>query len=377
MNKKRVAISLPLLLLSMCVPAICASRPGAGRDTTASVIAIGNLNQQIAEMRNEPGVENLLLLRAQFLGDYDSLDRASELAEGRSASSQDLLARARSRAALHRFADALSDLEAAKRNGVPDEQIDGLRASILIATGHAGDVLPKLQADFARRPGFGSRSMLATAYAAIGRTDEADRLYAAALLGLDTTLPFPYAWIYFARGLMWAEQGNNPARAEAMYAQSLAYVPEFSAANINLAELEIARGDIADARERLERVVQSSDEPEALALLGIVDMRNGEVLNGNDEISRAKQRFELLLSHAPLAFADHAAEFYLGPGRDPERAWRLAKQNLANRETDRSVALTVKSAEATGRYADACALLRNHGPLVQVYLDSLNRVPVQ
>lgn len=54
-----------------------------------------------------------------------------------------------------------------------------------------------------------------------------------------------------------------------------------------------------------------------------------------------------------------------------------AEQNLANRETGRSVALAVKAAEATGRYAEACTLERDHGPSVQVYLDSLNRVLVR
>lgn len=100
-------------------------------------------------------------------------------------------------------------------------------------------------------------------------------------------------------------------------------------------------------------------------------------MEGEHDILRAGQRYESLLADYPLAFADHAAEFYLGPGADPERAWLLAKQNLANRETDRSVALVVKAAEATGRYAEASTLLRDHGPLVQVYLESLNRVLVR
>jgi hypothetical protein len=76
------------------------------------------------------------------------------------------------------------------------------------------------------------------------------------------------------------------------------------------------------------------------------------------------------LSRDPLAFADHAAEFYLGPGADPERAWVLAQQNLANRQTPRAAALAIKAAEASGRYADACALLRK-------YPDSVKSVQLQ
>jgi Flp pilus assembly protein TadD len=171
---------------------------------------------------------------------------------------------------------------------------------------------------------------------------------------------------------MWAERGEDPARAEICYKQALIYLPEFVGANINLAELEVARGDAASAMARLSRVVSSSNEPEALALLGALHVRAGDVVAGKHEISLARQRFESLLALHPLAFADHAAEFYLGPGADPERAWALAKQNLANRDTDRAAAIAVKAAEATGRYAQACALLRKHGPLVQIYLRSLN-----
>jgi hypothetical protein len=73
-------------------------------------------------------------------------------------------------------------------------------------------------------------------------------------------------------------------------------------------------------------------------------------VRGGREIAAARQRFEALLARQPLAFADHAAEFYLGAGADPARAWLLAQQNLANRATDRAIALELRAAQATGRY---------------------------
>jgi len=136
--------------------------------------------------------------------------------------------------------------------------------------------------------------MLAGAYAAFGRVDEADRLYTAALEDLHTTLSFPYAWTYFARGLMWSEQGGDPARAEGLYIQALNYLPEFVAANVNLAELEMARGDKKSAMERLWRVVRSTDEPEALALL--------ESCTCGQEIQRMAARRSLTLEHATNRF---------------------------------------------------------------------------
>jgi hypothetical protein len=119
------------------------------------------------------------------------------------------------------------------------------------------------------------------------------------------------------------------------------------------------------------------DEPEALALLGVLHNRNGDKVRGVHEISLARHLYDSLLARDPLAFADHAAEFYLGPGADTERAWDLAKQNLANRETDRAAALAIKAAEATARYPDACALLLKYGSSssgsLQMYLRSLDR----
>ncbi|MFZ0286978.1 MAG: hypothetical protein WAL32_17250 [Terriglobales bacterium] len=358
----RILLLWKAFLAVVLASTICSAKDGSivadsTINTTSSAIAFANLDQQIHQAGNETGVEELLLVRSRFLGDYKALDRASALGEGRYATGRELLLRARTRSAVHRFADALADVEAAERMGAKPEEISALRASILVATGHATEVIPKLEANLLRHPGFASRSALAVAYAAVGRIDDADRLYAEALSSLDTTLPFPYAWIYFARGLMWSEQRGDQERAELLYTQALKYVPEFVTATIHLAEIKALRGDSESAIELLENVVQSSHEPEARALLGVLHLRTGDSERGSREIAEARTSYELLLSRDPMAFADHGAEFYLGPGADPERAWILAQQNLANRQTPRAAALAIKAAEASGHYADACALL--------------------
>jgi tetratricopeptide (TPR) repeat protein len=345
------------LVLAACGPSRREPTTESPYVTTAGVIAIANLDQQIDQASEGAGVEELLLARSRFLGDYEALDRASSVAEGQFKTADDLLRRARARSAVHRFADALRDVVAAERAGASGDATVALRASILIATGRGSEAVPQLEAGVARHPGFASRSALAGAYAAIGRLEDADRLYVDALADLDTTLPFPYAWVYFARGMMWTEQGRDSTRGAAMYAQALIHLPEFAAANINLAEIEVGRGALRSAMARLNRVVASSNEPEALALLGVVHVRSGDPNRGWHEISLARQRFESLLTRHPLAFADHAAEFYLGPGADAERAWGMAQENLANRETPRALALAIKAARATGRGPEARALV--------------------
>jgi len=373
MNRLGFSLIGIVISLSLQASAIGEGHTDTTRETTAGVIAIANLDAQIAQVGNLPGVEDLLLARARYLADYDALERASTLTEQQPASAKALLQRARTRAALHRFSDALHDIEAAEAEEADRGQTVPLRASILIATGNAAKVRPSLEAEVKVHPGLASRTMLAAAYAMLGRLREADQLYAAALADLHTTLPFPYAWICFARGLMWAEQGQDLTRAEGFYRQALRYLPEFAAANINLAEIEAARGETQSAIGRLTGVLKATDEPEAYALLGSLHLRIGLPEQGRQEIDHARQRFDLLLMHAPLAFADHAAEFYLGQGHDAERAWELALQNLHNRETDRSVALAVKAALVSGRREEAGTLLRTHGPSVGLYLQSLDR----
>lgn len=343
------AIAAAALAIAACSRA--PARPAeTAPATTSGAIAIGNLDHLIAQHGDEPGIEDLLLTRSRFLADYDALERAAAVAEPRVATAADLVARARTRSAVHRFADALADLAAAERAGANRDELGALRASIWVATGKAGDAVLGLEAAAAAHPGFAAASALAGAYAAVGRFADADRRYAEALAALDTSSPFPYAWIYFARGLMWTEQAHDPARGEAMYARAVAHLPAFASANIHLAELEVARDDLAPALARLERVVAATAEPEALALLGSLHVRTGDPVRGGREIAAARQRFEALLARQPLAFADHAAEFYLGAGADPARAWRLAQQNLANRATDRAIALELRAAQATGRY---------------------------
>jgi tetratricopeptide (TPR) repeat protein len=332
------------LMFVMCTCAFAATDNDV--TTTAGAIAIANLDHLIAQHGDEGDIVELLLLRSRFLGDYEALDRATRIVENRFATTDELLQRGRTRAAVHRFADALGDVEKAEVAGTPHDEIVALRASTFVAIGRAGEVVPQLEANVARRAGFASHSALAVAYAAVGRIDDAERLYISALEDLHTTSRFPYAWIEFARGVMWAEQGAAPVRAKALYARALEYLPQFVAANIHLAELEAADGDVASAIHRLERVA-TSGEPEALALLGQLRIRTGDARRGRNEIAHARERYESLLACHPLAFADHAAEFYLGPGADARRAWTLAQQNLANRQTDRAFALAIRAAQAT------------------------------
>lgn len=352
-----VRISPAALVLALAIACLlhaaltdCAAPPPPpSPPMTQGAIALANLDQQIEQQAGDPASLDLLLLRMQFTADYRMLDRAAALAGlNTSSGPEQLLRRARASAAAHRFSEALADLDAAARSGASAEQLKAQRAAILIATGRAAEAFPHLQAEAARRPGFATLCALARAHAALGRLGEADSLYVQALRMLDTTSPFPFAAVAFARGLMWSEQGGDSARGTALYQQALQAVPAYAAASIHLAELEIERGETASAQARLQQVVDTTNEPEALALLGGLHLRQGQSARGHAEIEQARQRYEALLTSHPEAFADHAAEFYLGAGQDPQRAWTWASVNLRERPTRRAHLLAIRAAQAMG-----------------------------
>jgi tetratricopeptide (TPR) repeat protein len=324
--------------LAACAPAAASEPPIA---TTSGAIAIANLDHLIGQAAPTDAVD-LWLARARFLGDTDALERAYRAAAAPPPTTAALLRRAHTRAAVHEFRGALADLELAERAGAAPAALTRDRATIAIALGRPDDALAACEADQRAAPGFAAESALAGAYAAAGRFADADAHYRAALTALaatHTTSPLPYAWLYFARGMLWTEQADAPSRGAAMYERALAYLPDFVAARVHLAEIEAARGDLAPAIARLAPIAGTSRDPEALGLLGRLHVAAGAPVLGAAEIARARLRYDELLAPFPLAFADHAAELLLGPLGDRRRAATLAAENLANRATPRAIEL--------------------------------------
>jgi tetratricopeptide (TPR) repeat protein len=347
---RRVLI-FALVLPGLASLAVAQGASSPAVDTTSGAIALANLDHLIAQrtgaQADGEAADELWLMRARYLADYAALDRGAACADAPAPDVPGLLRRARARAAVHRFSAALADLDAAARLGADAATLFRLRAPIRIAQGAADEVIAPLEAAAAREHDFANAGALAIAYAGAGRFADADREFQAALDALDTTSPFPYAWLSFARGTMWAEQAGDADRGARHLRRALDYLPQFVAANLHLAEIEARRGDAAAASARLERVAER-DDPEVLALLGRLHAAS-DPARGASEIERARARFESLLARQPLAFADHAAEFYLGAGADPQRAWRLASANFAERKTPRARELLERAAHAQER----------------------------
>jgi tetratricopeptide (TPR) repeat protein len=349
----------------------------SGVRTTRGDLALRNLSDHIDTLQKRaakgplalPFREQLvdqLITRTQLLGTYDDFARVLELGESAvrdyPRSAKAWLLRARTLGAVHRFDEATKDLEAARGLGA---DVDAKLAALALARGQ--DV--ERVRDFARRRVTESASsdrlgLLANAEAALGEFEAADEHYAAALAGLRDVSPFPVALLSFARGVMWAEQADAPERARPHYIEALRRVPRYVVANVHLAELEAEAGQRDAAIERLLAIVDQTSDPEPAGLLGeLLLARDAHDSAASGLIGRARDGYQRLLERHRAAFLDHAAEFFGGPGHDPNLSVTLARENLALRPTPRAHALAIEAALAAHDTALTCQLVAAASPL--------------
>ena len=298
--------------------------------TTNGTIAMANLHAQIAGLAARAHwaglgqaaaraavaqlavLVDLLTLRGDVLSCIADYERASELAERLVRDAPDdgtaWLARARTRATFHRFAGALADLDAARRNGLERATLDAERAAILQATGCHADALLLRENAARRRPGFAALGALAVLQAERGQVTAAERLFAEARRRYQGISPFPIASLDYRRGLMWHGHGNLRA-ARAWFDAAQRRVPTYAPALGHLAKVDAALGDHQAAIGRLRPLASSSDDPTYAARLARVLSAAGHDQEARRWRDRAAARHaELVLRHTE-AFAHHAADF--------------------------------------------------------------------
>ena len=339
------------------------------RRTTDGAIAVGNLDAQIAgnerlardrplSVKERASQAELLTQRGQILGRVSDYEAAAALAEGlvqeAPADPNAWLARARSRATLHRFNDALADLDEAAARGALPNVIDGVRVGILQATGKEAEAFPIRHRLSETKQDILTLGAEATLRAARGELDEAERLFAAAIASYRDVSPFPVAWVEFQRGLMWMRE-DELERARAFLAAAHRRLPQHAQAQGHLGEVEAALGHVEDAVALLRPLAETSEDPDYAAQLARILGEAGRADEAKPWRERAAARYDALMAKHPEAYADHAAEFWLAAGNDPARALQFAERNLALRPTVRAWELVMRAAHAKGDRARACA----------------------
>ena len=330
--------------------------------TTAGALALVNLEAQIDGLERQAiagrldvggraELIELVDMRGHVLGCIAGYEWAEALAEqvvsDAPADGVAFLARARARATFHRFTDALTDLDEAQRLGADSMVVDAERAAILQAIGQYEQALTIFRYAAERRVDFNSLGALATHYAERGETADAEYFFDESRKHYRGVSPFPLALLEFRHALMWLAQGDL-IRARAWLAAAHCRLPAYAPAQGHLAEVEAALGDTDSAIARLRPLTISSDDADYAAQLARIlgDLGRGEeALEWRD---KAATRYEELIARHAAAFADHAAEFWLEAGADPQRALRLAQKNVEVRQTPRAYELLMRATQATG-----------------------------
>jgi len=262
---------------------------------------------------------DLLILRGDVLGRIADYEQAAGLAELLVCAAPDdgaaWLARARTRATFHRFAEALADLDAAGRCGAVRTTLDAERVAIRQAVGCYAEARVLRRTAAERRPDFTTLGALAVLEAERGEVAQAERLFTEARRRYRGVSPFPVASLDFRRGLMWLGQ-RDLHTARAWFAAAVQQVPAYAPALGHLAEVDAALGAGDAAIDRLRPLAASSDDPEyAASLAGVLSKAGHPQEAEHWRISAAARYDELMLRH-PEAFVDHAAEFWLTVGGD-------------------------------------------------------------
>jgi len=321
--------------------------------TTDSTIALVNLDAQIESLERQAAWGRLgsrwgaelvdrLALRGQILSRIADCERAAALAEQLAcqASTDGLafLARARMRAWLHRFEEALADLDIAERLGLAGAEVAAERAAIFQAVGRYDEAMALRRAALARRADFETLGALAALHSERGEIDAAERLFGESRERFRGVSPFGLAQLDFQRGHMWQEQGDL-GHAREWLTSAWFRLPAYAQAEGHLAEVEAVLGEREVAIARLTRLAGASDDPDYASQLSRVLGQAGRLDEAGIWRARAEVRYDELVARHPAAFADHSAEFWLTVGGDAHRALGLAKQNFAVRQTPRARAL--------------------------------------
>jgi tetratricopeptide (TPR) repeat protein len=342
--------------------------------TTDGEIAVINLDS--ARLRSwsrfhqepqRPGSAETVLeheqLAAQFAGDLSALSRqeslAEQLAQRDPLSPRTPLIQAQVASALHRFSDARHHLVQASLGGAPSADVEQVLLNVDQACGTDLDaVLDERRRIVATSRRFVDRVALGALLADMAEFDDADDTYRQALREYQDVSPFPVAWVCFQLGMLWGELVSEPelARAGQWYRKAVDCLPSYVRARVHLAEVYSTTDRFSDAEATLRPALASGD-PEASWRLADVLEAAGRSDEAASQLQAARSGFEAFLDRHLLAFADHGAEFYVGSGNDPMRAFELAQINLNNRPTLRAFQQTHTIALEAGETAAAAEIL--------------------
>ncbi|AZO19824.1 MAG: hypothetical protein E5W38_04790 [Mesorhizobium sp.] len=312
---------------------------------SASIDALESRRTHSATFDELVGLSKLLFVRGDVLGCIADHDRAESIANEAVAmcagTAGALHVSAKLAARFHRFREAENLLNQALAMRHPRNEIDAQRAALLQATGRFEEALMLRERLAEQDPSIQTIGALASLLAEMGQWTAAEQSYSNALGTDDGVSPFPAAQLLFEWGVSAMRRGKLD-KAETVLAELGVILPAHVPGRGHRAEIALARGDLDRAMALIAPLIETSDDPEYRAIYAEILAAGGDDRT-DDEAEHAVRDYEMLLARRPAAYADHAAAFFMGVGKRPQRALELASANWKLRNTPRSRSLLAKA----------------------------------
>lgn len=329
--------------------------------TTSWSIAGGNLDAQITDRvrRNLPDAEQqaflveLYLERGNFVASVDDYEKAAaigaQLVKSYPKDGTAHLTHATTLGAFHEFDAQAKELDEAAALKAPAGRVNESRASLLVAQGRYDDA-QKLYAPVHEHSSPVALIKAAVLAGRMQKPDESERLFERARAAIVDVSPFLVAWMDFERGALLESRGMEK-QARAYYLEALEAIPVYVHAAVHAATTDTPERAI----ERLEALRAKSTDAELLSALADAHKRAKHDTEAKKASDEARERYTALLAKHPLAYADHAARFYLASGNDAKMALDLAAKNAKNRATEEAIDLWMAAATAANDKGQICA----------------------
>ena len=255
----------------------------------------------------------------------------------------------------HRFREAEDALQQAQQLGHDAQEIARQRADLLTALGRYDALAEDLRLSAQPVGDFDALAHRADLRVLLGDLAGAERQYWAAQSLYRDVNPVPLAWLHTQMGIALLRFGHIERAAE-FFGAAVERLPGYYLAEEHLAECEFLLGKLDASRQRYLQVIERSGQPEFMAALAEVEAARGDAAAAAEWKRRADAKFRALVERHGLAFAQHAAEFFLEEG-DIATARRLATDNLELRQDAGSWMLAAEVALAEGQPKSACGAL--------------------
>ena len=283
--------------------------------------------------------------KARNTGDPGSYKLAEQCAQLDPNDSDARLLRGHVFHALHRFKEAENAARQLTSDKVSRWQTYALLGDALMEQGQLAEAIDAYQRMIDIRPCLQTYARVAHLRWLRGDLAGAEELMVKAVEASSSRDPEPAAWAYTRLALYQFQTGKIRVAARSV-SRALEFVKDYPAALLLESKIDIADGDSAKAVHALELAVAQTPLPEYQWALA-----DAARLAGDAELAIKTE--EGLIEHGATEDPRTFALFLATRRAEPDKAWKLAQAELANRRDVFSYDAAAWSALAAGRKSEA------------------------